>query len=113
VRDVSRDITPLLTSFPSSEGPNVRRTVGVGHPWMVVGDAAHSPCLASFVRDSAELFLMPVPIAQQALVDLGTVTCEVPTSLAPLASFVILFGAVLPPVSKVVEAGVEHGSRDI
>jgi hypothetical protein len=32
---------------------------------------------------------------------------------APLASFVVLFGSVLPPVSEVVEAGVKHGSRNI
>jgi hypothetical protein len=34
-------------------------------------------------------------------------------SFTPLTSFVILFGAVLPPIRKVVEAGIEHGSWDI
>jgi hypothetical protein len=56
---------------------------------------------------------MPIPIAQEALIDSGAVTCGVPTPLALLASFVVLFRAVLPPVGEVVEAGVEHGPRDI
>jgi hypothetical protein len=37
----------------------------------------------------------------------------VPVPLTPLASFVVLFRAVLLPVGEVVEAGIEHGSRDI
>jgi hypothetical protein len=111
--DVSRDITPLLTSFPSSEGPDIRCAVGVGHSGMVVGDATYSPRLASLVRDSTELFLMPIPITEQALVDSGAVTRGMPMSFAPLASFVILLRAMLPSIRKVVEAGVEHGPRDI
>jgi hypothetical protein len=113
VCDVSRDITPLLTSFPSSEGPDIRRAVSVGHPGVIVGDAAYSSRSASLVGDLAILLLVPVPVTQQALVDSGTVACGVSTPFAPLASFVVLFGAVLPPISEVVEAGVEHGPRDI
>jgi hypothetical protein len=113
VRDVSRDITPLLTSFPSSEGPDVRGAVCVGHSGVVIGDATYSPCAASLVRGSAVLFLVPVSVAQQALVDAGTVTRRMPTLFTPLAAFVVLFGAVFPPVSEVVEAGVKHSSRDI
>jgi hypothetical protein len=37
----------------------------------------------------------------------------VPTSLTPLASLVVLFGAVLPPIGKIVKASIEHGSWDI
>jgi hypothetical protein len=113
VCDVSRDITPLLTSFPSSEGPDVRRAVGVGHSGVVVGDTAYSSCPALLMGDSTVLLLMPVPVTQQALVDSGAIAHRVPTPFAPLASFVILFRAMLPPVSEVVEAGVEHGLRDI
>jgi hypothetical protein len=113
VCDVSRDITPSLTSFPSSEGPDVRRAVGVGHPGVVVGDTAHSSHLASLMGDSTVLLLMPVPVAQQALVDSGAVVRRVPAPFAPLALFIILFGAVFPPVSEVIEASVEHSPRDI
>jgi hypothetical protein len=80
---------------------------------VVVGDAAYSSCLAPFVRDAAKLFLMPVPVAEQALVDSGAVAHGVPASLAPLASFIVLFGAVLLPICKVIEASIEHGPWDI
>jgi hypothetical protein len=113
MHDVSRDITPLLTSFLSSKGPNVRRAVGVSHPRVVIGDAAHSPRSASFVWDAAELFLVSSPIAEQALVDSRTVACRMPTPFTPLVAFVVLFGAVLPPICKVVEASIKHGLRDI
>jgi hypothetical protein len=63
--------------------------------------------------DSAVLLLVPVPVTQQALVDSRAVACGVPTPFAPLASLVILFGAVLPSVGEVVEAGVKHGSGDV
>jgi hypothetical protein len=63
--------------------------------------------------NSAVLLLVSVPVAQQTLVDSRAVACGVSTPFAPLASLVILFGAVFPPVGEVVEAGVEHGSRDI
>jgi hypothetical protein len=69
MRDVSHDITPLLTSFLSSEGPNIRWAEGVGHPWVVIGDAAHSPHLASFVGDTTQLFFVSSPVTKQALVD--------------------------------------------
>jgi hypothetical protein len=39
--------------------------------------------------------------------------CGVPVPFAPLASFVVLIGAMLPPVCEVVEASVEHGPWDI
>jgi hypothetical protein len=113
MRDVSHDITPLLMSFPSSEGPDVRRAVGVSHSGVVIGDAAHSSHSASLMGDSTVLLLMPVPVTQQALVDSGAVARRVSAPFAPLASFIVLFGAVLPPVSEVVEAGVEHSPRDI
>jgi hypothetical protein len=63
--------------------------------------------------DSTVLLLMPVPVTQQALVDSGAVTRRVSAPFAPLTLFVVLFGAVLPPVSEVVEASIEHGLRDI
>jgi hypothetical protein len=113
VCDISHDITPLLTSFPSSEGPDVQRAVSVGHPGMIVRDAAYSSCSASLVGDSAILLLVSVSVTQQALVDSGAIACGVSTPFAPLASLVVLFRAVLPSVSEVIEAGVEHGSRDI
>jgi hypothetical protein len=113
VRDVSRDITPLLMSCSSSEGPNIRCAVGVSHPWVVIGDVAHSSRLASFVWDVAELFLVSIPIAEQALVDPRAVTCGVSTPFAPLTVLIVLLRAVLPPVRKVVEAGIKHGSWDI
>jgi hypothetical protein len=37
----------------------------------------------------------------------------VSTPLAPLAVFVVLLGAVLPPIHKVIEAGIEYGPQDI
>jgi hypothetical protein len=56
---------------------------------------------------------MPVSVTQQALVNLGAVAHGVSAPFAPLAAFVVLFGAMFPPVSEVIEAGIEHGSRDI
>jgi hypothetical protein len=80
---------------------------------VVVRDAAHSSCLASFVWDVAELFLVSSPIAEQALVDSQTVMRGVPMPFAPLAALIILFGAMLLPVRKVIEASVKHGPWDI
>jgi hypothetical protein len=74
---------------------------------------AYSSHSASLVGDSTILLLMPVPVTQQALVDSGAVARRVSAPFAPLASFIILFGAVLPPVSEVIEAGIKHGPRDI
>jgi hypothetical protein len=67
--DVSCDITPLLASFPSSEGPDIGRAIGVSHPQVVVRDTAHSSRLAPFVWNATELFLVSVPVAKQTLVD--------------------------------------------
>jgi hypothetical protein len=74
---------------------------------------AYSSHPASLMGDSTVLLLMSVPVTQQALVDSGAVVHRVPMPFAPLALFVVLFGAVLPPVSEIVKAGVEHGLRDI
>jgi hypothetical protein len=100
-------------SLPSSEGPDIRRTVGVGHPRVVIGDAAHSSRSASFVEDVTKLFLVSIPIAEQTLIDMQAVTRGVPASFASLTSLIVLFRPVLPPVHKVVEAGVEHGPWDV
>jgi hypothetical protein len=54
-----------------------------------------------------------IPIAEQTLIDACTVTCGVPVPFAPLAMFVVLLGAMLPPICKVVEAGIKHGLWDI
>jgi hypothetical protein len=113
VCDISHDITPLLASFPSSEGPDIRCAVSVGHSGVVIRDAAYSSRSASFVGDLTVLLLMPVSVTQQALVDSGAVARRMSAPFAPLASFVVLFGAMLPSVSEVVEASVEHGPRDI
>jgi hypothetical protein len=51
--NVSRDITPLLTSFLPSKGPDIQRIVGIGHPGVVIGDMAYSACSASFVENMA------------------------------------------------------------
>jgi hypothetical protein len=80
---------------------------------VIIGDAAYSSHPASLVGDSAVLLLVSVSVTQQALVDSGAIACGVSTPFAPLASLVILFGAVLPSVSEVVEASVEHSARDI
>jgi hypothetical protein len=80
---------------------------------MVIGDTTHSSHPASFVWDVAELLLVSIPIAEQALVNPWTVMHGVPTPFAPLAALVVLFGAMFPPVHKVVEASIEHSARDI
>jgi hypothetical protein len=80
---------------------------------MVVRDTAHSSCSALFVWDMTELFLVSVSVAEQTLIDSGAVMRGMPASLTPLTSLVILFGAVLPPIGKIVKAGVEHSSWDI
>jgi hypothetical protein len=113
VHDVSCDITPLLTSFPSSESPDVQCAIGIGHPGVVIGDVAHSSCPAPFVRDTTQLFLVSVPIAEQALINARAVTCGVPIPFAPLAALVVLLRAMFSPVCKVVKAGVKHSLWDI
>jgi hypothetical protein len=77
---------------------------------MVVGDATDSSGLAPFVGDATQLLLMPCPITEQTLVDARAVSCRVPIPLAPLASVVVLFGAVFPSVREVIESSIEHGS---
>jgi hypothetical protein len=37
----------------------------------------------------------------------------VPASFAPLTLLIVLFGAMLPSVHKIVEASIKHGSWDI
>jgi hypothetical protein len=63
--------------------------------------------------DAALLLSMPNSVAEQALINACAVLCQVPIPFAPLAPFMVLFGAMLPPVRKIVEAGVEYGSWDI
>jgi hypothetical protein len=111
--DVPCNITPLLTSFSPSEGPDIQGAVSIGHPGVVIGDMAHSSGLASFVRDVALLLSMPNSITEQALIDMRAVVCRVPIPLTLLALFMILFGAMLLPICKVVEAGIEHGLWDV
>jgi hypothetical protein len=113
VCDVSRDITPLLTSVSSSEGPDVRCAIRIGDPGMVVGDATYSPGPTTLVGGSAVLFLVPVSVAQQTLVDSGAIPRGVSAPFAPLAPFVVLLWTMLPPIGEVVEAGIEHGARNV
>jgi hypothetical protein len=80
---------------------------------VVIRDAAYLSGLASFVRDTALLLPMSNSIAEQALMDAYAIACQVPVLFAPLASFVVLVGAVLPPVHKVVEASIKHGPWDV
>jgi hypothetical protein len=113
MHDISHDITPLLTSFLASEGSNIRGAVGIGHMSLVVGDAADPSGLTSFVWDAALFFSMPDSIAEQALVDACAVTHQMPVPLAPEAVFVVLIGAVLPPICEVIEPCVKHSSWDV
>jgi hypothetical protein len=80
---------------------------------MVVWDAAYLFSLASFVRDVALLLPVSDSIAEQILIDACAIACQVSVPLAPLTPLMVLFGAMFPPVCKVVEAGVKHGPWDI
>jgi hypothetical protein len=68
---------------------------------------------APFVGDVALWFPMSNSITEEALVDAGAVACGVPIPFAPLASFIILIGAMLPPIHKIVKAGIKHGPWDV
>jgi hypothetical protein len=96
-------------SFSLSEGPDIGGTVGIGHLQVVIGNAAYLSQVASFVEDVALFFDMPSPIAEQALVDLGTVVCGVSVLAAPQAVDIAFIGAVLPPIHEVIKTGVKHG----
>jgi hypothetical protein len=111
--DVSCDITPLLTSFLPSEGPDICGAVGVGHSWVVIRGLAHSSGSAPLVQNAAMFFHMPHSVTEQALIDAWAVARGVPIPLAPLAAFVVLVGAMLPPVHEVVKACIEHGPQDV
>jgi hypothetical protein len=113
MHDDSCDITPLLMSFLLSEGPDVRGTVSVGHVGMIVGDVTDSSGVAASMWDVALFFEVSCPVAEQALVDVHTLVCEVAMSLAPEAVRVIFVGPVLPPVCEVVEPHVEYGLGNI
>jgi hypothetical protein len=52
-------------------------------------------------------------IAEQALMDACAIACRVPVLFAPLASSVVLVGAMLPPIHKVVKASIKHGPWDV
>jgi hypothetical protein len=82
-------------------------------PWDGRRDVAYSSSSASLVGDVTKLLLMSSSIAEQALVDVRTVAHGVSVPFAPLAPFIVLLKAMLLPVCKVVETGVEHGPRDI
>jgi hypothetical protein len=56
---------------------------------------------------------MPCPVAEQTLVDAQAVSCQVPISFAPLASVVVLFWAVFPPICEIIEPSIEHGLQNI
>jgi hypothetical protein len=62
---------------------------------------------------SAVLLLVSISVTQQTLIDSGAISRGVSAPFAPLAPFVVLFRAMLPSVSEVVETGVEHGARDV
>jgi hypothetical protein len=113
IHDVFYDITPLLMSSLSSKGPNISGAIGVGHLRMVVRDTAHSPQAASSIRDVTLLFDMPGSVAEQALIDLCTVMHGVPTPATPQAVYVASIRAGLLAICEVIEAGIEHGPRNI
>jgi hypothetical protein len=100
-------------SFSLFEGPDIQGAVRIGHSRMVVWDAAYLFSLASFVRDVALLLPVSDSIAEQILIDACAIACQVSVPLAPLTPLMVLFGAMFPPVCKVVEAGVKHGPWDI
>jgi hypothetical protein len=80
---------------------------------MVIRDSADLSSMASFVRDMASFLHMPGSIAEQALVDVYTVVCNMPISFAPVAMLIVFVWAMFPPVHKVIEPCIEHGSRDV
>jgi hypothetical protein len=113
VCDISYDITPLLTSFLPSEGPDVGSAVSVGHLGMVIRDVANLPSMASSMWDATLFLNMPCSIAEQALVDVHAIMCGVTIPAAPEAVCAIFIGAVFPPVHEVVKSCIKHGSGDI
>jgi hypothetical protein len=62
--------------------------------------------------DTASLFHVPTSIAEQALVDICAVVCDMPISLAPMATLIVLIWTVFSPIGEIVEPCVEHGPRD-
>ena len=68
--DVSHDITPCLTSFLPSEGPDVCGARGIGTMGVVVWYVTDLSLMAAFVRVATVGFDMSRSIAEDTLVDL-------------------------------------------
>ncbi len=100
-------------SFSLSKGPNVGSTGDVGDTRMVVGYAADSPFSTMLVGIVAVHFNVSGTIAEDTLCDLGTSFGWVSHSCAPFAVGVFVFWTILPSISEVCDACIEHGAGDI
>jgi hypothetical protein len=65
------------------------------------------------MQDTTLFFSMPDPVAEQALVNACAITRRVPIPFIPEASFVVLVGAVFPPIGEVIEPCIKHGLQDV
>ena len=99
-------------SFLSSKGPDVGGTWCIGDVGMVIGYLADSSLLIAFVREVTMCLDVPGPIAEEALIDLGTLLGGVSLLHTPLTSSVVVLGTMFPPIGKVVDTHIEHGTGD-
>jgi hypothetical protein len=100
-------------SFLPSKGPDVSGAIGIGHSRVVIGDMAYLPGATSSVWNVALLLHMPSSVTEQALIDVCTVVHGVSILIALEVVHIVLIGAVLLPICKVIKPGVEHGSENI
>ncbi len=112
-RDVSHDITPLLTSLLSSEGPNVGGAGGIRDAGMVIRHSADSSIATSLMGEVTVCFNVPCTITQYALHNLGAFFSRMPCSCTPSTGSIVVFWAMFPSVGKVINACIEHGMRDV
>jgi hypothetical protein len=56
---------------------------------------------------------MPSSVTEQALIDVCTVVHGVSILIALEVVRIVLIGAMLPSIRKVIKPGIEHGSGDI
>src|SRR5258708_15392728 len=111
--DISHDITPLLMSFSSSEGPDIGQRGGIGNAGVVIQYSADSPVMTAFVREATVGLDVSRTIAQHTLVDLGTAFSGVFHLCTPSTGSFIICWAVFPPIGEVVDACIKHSARDV
>src|SRR5258708_7796030 len=111
--DISHDITPHLTSFLSSKGPDVCRTGGVSDAGMIIWDSTDSSISATLVGIMAVRFDMSSTIAEDTLDELGTSLHWVSHTCTPSTGGILIIRTILPTIGEVGNACIKHSAGDV